>query len=228
MAPVSKKVSVVPKPAEVPVVEQITPVDNTIVKKETKKKESKKKEDSNVVIVEPEQTQPPVVVEPVNDSTDVIEESIIGNIIDKFTALSLQVKAIQVSLKVLAKEYEKQKKIIDKVQKKKDKAKKSPSGFAKPCKISNELCDFVGVSHGSELSRTDITRHINAYVKEHNLNNPENRREFFPDKKLKAILSAKEGEKVTYFILQRLIAHHFPQSASKLAATIALNSNTVV
>lgn len=118
MAPVSKKVSVVPKPAEVPVVEQITPVDNTIVKKETKKK-NLKKEDSNVVIVEPEQTQPPVVVEPVNDSTDVIEESIIGNIIDKFTALSLQVKAIQVSLKVLAKEYEKQKKIIDKVQKKK-------------------------------------------------------------------------------------------------------------
>jgi len=160
----------------------------------------------------------PVAVEPVkeNESDDVI-----SNVLEKIAALTAHVKSVQTSLKILIKEFDKQKKIIDKVQKKKEKAKKTPSGFAKPCKISDELCSFIGVDKGTEMSRTEITRHINSYVKEHNLNNPENRREFFPDKKLKAILDVKDGEKVTYFILQRLIAHHFPPSAAKLAAAKA-------
>jgi chromatin remodeling complex protein RSC6 len=145
-------------------------------------------------------------------------ETLITGLLDKVGTLATQIKAMQSALKQLAKEFDKQKKIIDKVQKKKEKAKKSPSGFAKPCKISDELCTFIGIPKGTEQSRTDITRFINAYVKEHNLNNPENRREFFPDAKLKTILNVNDGEKVTYFILQRLIAHHFPPSMSKLAA----------
>lgn len=148
-------------------------------------------------------------------------EIVISELIEKVSALAMNIKGIQISLKQIVKEFDKQKKIVDKVQKKKDKAKKSPSGFAKPCKISDELCEFIGVEKGSELSRTDITRHINTYVKEHNLNNPKNRREFFPDRKLNAILNVKDGENVTYFILQRLIAHHFPPSISKLAAAKA-------
>lgn len=155
----------------------------------------------------------PVVEDKESNSSDVV----ISNLLEKVCGLSNHIKSIQSSLKLLIKEFDKQKKIVEKVQKKKEKAKKSPSGFAKPCKISDELCNFIGVSSGTEMSRTDITRHINSYVKENNLNNPENRREFFPDKKLKAILNVKDGEKVTYFILQRLIAHHFPPSAAKLA-----------
>jgi hypothetical protein len=145
-------------------------------------------------------------------------DTILTDLLEKVVALSSQLKTMHSSLKLLVKEYDKQKKIIDKVQKKKEKAKKSPSGFAKPCKISDELCEFIGIAKGTEQSRTDITRFINSYVKQHNLNNPQNRREFFPDKKLKAILNVKDGEKVTYFVLQRLIAHHFPPSMSKLAA----------
>jgi len=165
----------------------------------------------------------PVVSAPLGE--EVVEDRsgkvVIGDVMEKVAQLSTHLKSIQGALKVLVKEFDKQKKIVDKVQKKKDKAKKSPSGFAKPCKISDELCTFIGVDKGTELSRTDITRHINSYVKEHNLNNPENRREFFPDKKLKSILNVKDGEKVTYFVLQRLIAHHFPPSMSKQAAAKA-------
>ena len=58
-------------------------------------------------------------------------------------------------------------------------------------------------------------------MKEKNLNNPENRREFFPDEKLRAILNVTDKEKVTYFILQRLIAHHFPLSINKQNALAA-------
>jgi chromatin remodeling complex protein RSC6 len=169
------------------------------------------------------QTQVPAQPAQIVDAKDDPQsaEHLLTDLQEKVTSLTGQLKTIQSALKLLAKEFDKQKKIIDKVQKKKEKAKKSPSGFAKPCKISDELCDFIGIAKGTEQSRTDITRFINSYVKQHNLNNPENRREFFPDKKLKAILNVKDGEKVTYFVLQRLIAHHFPPSMSKLAAAAA-------
>lgn len=177
-------------------------------------KKSAKKDTTVVQAVVPKVADVPEVVA---DVKEVGGDVVITNLLEKVCALSNHIKSVQSSLKLLIKEFDKQKKIVEKVQKKKEKAKKSPSGFAKPCKISDELCSFIGVDAGTEMSRTDITRHINSYVKEHNLNNPDNRREFFPDKKLKAILNVKDGEKVTYFILQRLIAHHFPPSAAKLA-----------
>jgi len=145
-------------------------------------------------------------------------DNVLSIIIDKVNSLSSHIKEIQASLKVLSKEYDKQQKIIEKAQKKRQNAKNSPSGFAKPNKISDELCDFIGVPHGTEKSRTDITRLINAYVKEHNLNKPENKRFILPDTKLKKILNVGDSEEINYFILQKLISHHFPASASKTAA----------
>jgi len=137
-------------------------------------------------------------------------ENVLQVLTDKITSLATLNKEIQVALKQVAKNYEKLQKVVDKIQKKRDNARKSPSGFAKPNKISDELCDFIGVPRGTEKSRTDITRYINSYVKEHNLNKPTNRRIILPDDKLRAILNVKDGEEVTFFILQRLISHHFP------------------
>ena len=137
-------------------------------------------------------------------------ENVLQVLTDKITSLATLNKEIQMALKQVAKNYEKLQKVVDKIQKKRDNARKSPSGFAKPNKISDELCDFIGVPHGTEKSRTDITRYINSYVKEHNLNKPTNRRIILPDPKLRAILNVKDGEEVTFFILQRLISHHFP------------------
>jgi hypothetical protein len=148
-------------------------------------------------------------------------DNVLTTIIEKVNLLSSNFKEVQLLLKVLSKDYEKQQKIIEKAQKKRQNAKNSPSGFAKPNKISDELCDFIGVPHGTEKSRTDITRFINAYVKEHNLNKPENKRFILPDDKLKKILNVSDKEEINYFILQKLISHHFPPSASKLAAAAA-------
>ena len=47
--------------------------------------------------------------------------------------------------------------------------KTNPSGFNKPTKITNELAKFLKVDNGTYLPRTDVTRRINAYIKEHNL-----------------------------------------------------------
>ena len=201
--------TVKPKTTTTPVATPVKEVIDKKVKKEVKKEP---------VIVKEEEVD--------KTSDTVVEEKLLGDTLiteltDKISSVQLEMKSIHQTLKLLTKEYEKQKKVIAKVQRKRENAKKSPSGFAKPCKISNELCKFVDIPEGSERSRTDITRYINAYVKEKNLNNPENRREFFPDEKLRAILNVTDKEKVTYFILQRLIAHHFPLSINKQNALAA-------
>lgn len=199
-------------------------VEKTVVaeKKATPVKTTKKTTTPEQVVKEP-QTKTDEVDKASDNTVEekALGDTLINEITDKISSVQIEMKSIQQTLKLLVKEYEKQKKVIAKVQKKRDNAKKSPSGFAKPCKISSELCKFVGIPEGSERSRTDITRYINAYVKEKNLNNPENRREFFPDDKLRAILNVNEKEKVTYFILQRLIAHHFPLSINKQNALAA-------
>lgn len=219
MPPVKKTTTV--EPVTVPVVEKV--VVGGVSKAKTVPKKKAVIDSTVVTPVVVLDISAPVVTEK-DDKQTVTGDVVITDLIEKVASLATYIKTIQSSLKTLVKEFDKQKKIVDKVQKKKEKAKKSPSGFAKPCKISDELCDFIGISKGTELSRTDITRHINSYVKEHNLNNPQNRREFFPDKKLNAILNVKDGEKVTYFVLQRLIAHHFPPSMNKLAAAAAAAS----
>lgn len=148
-------------------------------------------------------------------------ENVVQNLADKIGSLAGLIKDIQSSLKPVLKEHDKLRKIVERIQKKRDNARKSPSGFAKPNKISDELCDFIGVPHGTEKSRTDITRYINAYVKEHNLNKPTNRRIILPDEKLKKILKINNDEDVTFFVLQRLISHHFPTANSKSQPVIS-------
>ena len=170
-------------------------------KKETKKTEPKEEPKDEIVVVED------------NDAFTILVNAI--------TQLANDVKDINAKLKVYSKEREKQQKIINKEAAKREKARKTPSGFAKPSKISDEMCVFMKIPTGTEKSRTDVTRFINAYVKENNLYNPVNRRIILPDAQLKKILKVTENDEVTFFKLQRLISSHFPLSKAKqLAAQI--------
>jgi chromatin remodeling complex protein RSC6 len=199
-----KVVEKVPEKVPEKVVEPVVPaVKKTRAVKVAATTVTKVEEPSVVVVSSGEEA-----VEPVDD--------VIKVLVDKIGSLAGIVKDIQTSLKPVLKEHDKLKKIVERIQKKRDNARKSPSGFAKPNKISDELCDFIGVPHGTEKSRTDITRYINAYVKEHNLNKPTNRRVIIPDEKLKKIFKITNDEEVTFFVLQRLISHHFPTAGSKV------------
>jgi chromatin remodeling complex protein RSC6 len=214
MPPAAKKTT--PQPAAP--VTKAAPVPAP-VEKPVAKKAAAAKVEKPAVVATPVPATPATQAAPVAaTATPCAGESIFASLTEKVNSVTAQIKEIQNMIKLLSKEYDKQQKIIDKVQKKRQNAKNSPSGFAKPNKISNELCDFIGVPYGTEKSRTDITRFINAYVKEHNLNNPNNRRFIIPDAKLKVILNVKDGEEINYFILQKLISHHFPPSASKAKA----------
>jgi upstream activation factor subunit UAF30 len=97
---------------------------------------------------------------------------------------------------------------------------RAPSGFVKPTLISKELSDFLGKSDGSEMARTEVTREINAYIRNNNLQDKENGRRINPDAKLKSLLKLKKGEELTYFNLQRYMSPHFA-TASKPVAVVA-------
>ena len=95
--------------------------------------------------------------------------------------------------------------------------KRAPSGFAKPALISNELCTFLGKPQGTEMARTEVTKFLTNYIKQHELQDPENRRRIKPDKKLQKLLNTKASDEVTYFNLQKYMKVHFPPS--KASAT---------
>lgn len=125
------------------------------------------------------------------------------------SSLVATVKDVQGKLKVLSKDYDRMKKTVEKAERRRANARSSPSGFAKPIKLSEEICKFLEIPEGSELSRTEVTRRLTQYIKTNNLNNPENRRIILPDAKLRQILALKGDEEVSYFTIQHYLNHHF-------------------
>ena len=85
------------------------------------------------------------------------------------------------------------------------------SGFMKPVGVSKEVSKFAGWKEGDLHSRVEVTKFICNYVKSNDLQNPKDRRQILPDKKLKALLKLgdKEKEPLTYYSLQRHIQPHF-------------------
>jgi chromatin remodeling complex protein RSC6 len=99
-----------------------------------------------------------------------------------------------------------------------DKPKK-PNVFENPNPISNALCDFFGRAHGSQMSRAEVTSEIAGYIKRNSL---QNKHEIKPDAKLTSLLGLKEGDKLTYFNIQKYLnTHYLNNAASKAAAATA-------
>jgi len=163
-------------------------------------------------------TAPAKTVEPAPAATpapvaETVVEPATPNALDevatKIGALAALLKETQAALRNLTKDYDRMKKLVEKTERKRANARSNPNGFAKPSKITDELCDFLGVAKGTEMSRTDVTRKVNAYIKEHNLNKPENRRIILPDPKLRKILGVKPEDEVSYFSLQKYLSRSF-------------------
>ena len=182
------------------------------------------------VAAEPKATPAKVVAEPKAAPAKVVDTvvsdavvegasaaSALDDLVTKFTALTALFKETQSALKVLSKEYEKMKKTVSKSERKRANARTNPNGFAKPALITDALCDFLAVPKGTEMSRTDVTRKINAYIKEHNLNKPENKRIILPDEKLRKILNVKPTEEVSFFSLQRFLSPLFVKKTPVVA-----------
>ena len=142
-----------------------------------------------------------------------------------------QIKILRVhvsKLKELKKEYNKEIKAINKLhgKRKKSTGNKSNNGFSKKGPISKELSTFMGEDPDFEVSRTDVTKFITAYVKEHKLTREDNGRIFnlstgtSQAKALSSLLGKPrmvEGpdggqhvpEDITWFNLQFYLAPHY-------------------
>ncbi len=133
------------------------------------------------------------------------------NLVQTLNMLKTQINNITSEVKQLEKNVKKEMKIVQKESSKKKKkgGNKSPSGFAKPCKISNDLCKFLGKEEGTEMARTEVTKHIISYIDTHDLKKKENKRQIEMDDNLKKLLDVEEGGQLTYFNIQKYMNKHF-------------------
>ena len=164
-------------------------------------------------------TEEPVVVE-----QEVVQQPEVNNIEDSFSKINTLLSSWKSMYSELTTEVKKLQKFVAKANKEKDRSKKmksdkpkrAPSGFAKPTKISNELCDFLQQSYGTEMARTEVTKHLTKYIKANNLQAPEDKRKILPDKKLTKLLKLPKGEQVTYFNLQKWMKPHFASAKTQV------------
>jgi len=209
------KTPVETKMPEVPAVVAAAPVEAAPAKKSAKKP----KADAAVVAapvatpapveVAPAETAAPVEVDATSSDAKITE---IEELVNQLTSVLSKVKS---ELKVLRKTSVREKKVALKNHKvsKKASGNRKPSGFIKPARISDELARFLGVAVGTEMSRTNVAKELNAYINTHNLKNAKNGRIINADDKLSTLLKLPKGEELSYFNLQTYLKHHFIKTA---------------
>jgi chromatin remodeling complex protein RSC6 len=135
-------------------------------------------------------------------------------LISQLTTMKTQITVIQQNIKQLEKGVKKQMKGLKKeVVKTKNKGNRQPSGFAKPSKVTKELCEFMNKEEGTQIARTEVTRALVAYIKENKLENTDNSKIISPDNKLKNLLGLDDNEELTYFNIQKYMNKHFVKNS---------------
>lgn len=135
-------------------------------------------------------------------------------LVTQLNQMKTQINVIQQNIKQLEKGVKKQMKGLKKeVIKSKNKGNREPSGFAKPSKVTKELCEFMNKSEGSEIARTEVTRALVSYIKENKLENEVNSKIISPDDKLKTLLGLDDNQELTYFNIQKFMNKHFVKKA---------------
>ena len=133
-----------------------------------------------------------------------------GDVLSTLTTFRTQITGIQMGIKTLEKAVKKEMKGLKKdTVKGKPKISRKPSGFAKPTKISKELCMFMSRPEGTELARTEVTQYVIQYIADKKLQNPDNRKNILPDSALKDLLGITDKDEVTYFNIQKYMNKHF-------------------
>ena len=98
-----------------------------------------------------------------------------------------------------------------KVEEGPDAPKRAPSIFERPVQVTDELCAFLVKPKGTLMSRSEVTKGVNNYVKEKSL---KNKHDIKPDAALKKLLLIGEGEPLTYFNLQRYLNRHYVKAVA--------------
>jgi chromatin remodeling complex protein RSC6 len=156
----------------------------------------------------PELSDENIVLESASPTT--IEQT--TEFLAKLQQVGVLVSALKTDFRVLEKKWSRDLKNSQKKgyrSKRAGNANRSPSGFVKPTRISDELASFLGKDKGTEMARTAVTRDINAYIRSNNLQDSDNGRKINPDSKLATLLKLTKEDELTYFNLQRYMSPHF-------------------
>ena len=140
------------------------------------------------------------------------------SITELIETLSKTSKSLTAEMKILTKDVNKLR--VSKMSGKKVKrvvdpdVPRKPGALEKPVPITDELADFLELTRGDLYSRQSITQRINKFVKDNDLQNPENRRyillESDAGKKLKILLRDPD-QPLTFFNIQRYLKDHYPK-----------------
>lgn len=150
--------------------------------------------------------------------SSLVEQS--GEFLVKLQQLGALINALKTEYRTLEKKWTRDLKVAQKQSsKRKRKAgARAPSGFVKPTRISDELASFLAKPSGTEMARTEVTRDINKYIREHNLQDKANGRQINPDTKLASLLKVAKTDVLTYFNLQRYMSPHFAKAGDAVAS----------
>ena len=77
------------------------------------------------------------------------------------------------------------------------------AALSKPLSLSPELEAVIGAG---PLPRTEVVKKLWVYIKERDLQNPQNKRNILADEKLKAVFGGKS--EVTMFEMTKLVSAH--------------------
>ena len=173
---------------------------------------------SEPVVAEPVVEVAPAVVEATTTEPEPVSlnEEFTG-LLTEFSTMRTRMTQLASRVRTLQKRVDRELRTAQKASKRRAKktGNRQPSGFVKPTNISSELATFLGKPKDTLMARTEVTREINAYIREHKLQDPENGRRILPDAKLRKLLGVKTSEELTYFNLQSYMKGHFPSAASQ-------------
>ena len=75
-------------------------------------------------------------------------------------------------------------------------------GFSKPMRVSSDLADIIGVS---TATRGECVKYLWAYLKTNNLQDPENKQFFTPDKKMAKVFGS---DRIRAFGMTKFLSAH--------------------
>tara|TARA_B110000027_G_C16027088_1_gene259077 strand:+ start:61 stop:504 length:444 start_codon:yes stop_codon:yes gene_type:complete len=78
-----------------------------------------------------------------------------------------------------------------------------------PMNITEELIKYLKLEKDSKRTKSECMKLVSTRVKEENMQNPENKRQFTPNKKLAKVLNMSPIKTITFVELNKHLAHHF-------------------
>tara|TARA_R110000803_G_scaffold91551_4_gene159029 strand:- start:731 stop:1207 length:477 start_codon:yes stop_codon:yes gene_type:complete len=129
---------------------------------------------------------------------------------------SMDNTAVIIALESLTKDVKSLAKLVRKVRAhqedpdgEKTKARSANNGFNRKQDVSSKLRGFLDLPDDELISRSEVTKRINTYVKEQGLKHPDNGRVIIMDDKLTKLLEPPADTQVTFLNIQKFLSPHY-------------------